>query len=168
MLWGMMSLLPHPPATPLLENLWKSSFLLSSQLSLHRSPCAAQLPCWVFSCESTTLLLWFGLPISGAHVFVFLDLIRRRISSPIYCRRVCGWYCNLKLYMSESFFFLFSHLVGLYVEFLSNLKIVLASFQNHPLIIFWSLVFKKACCYSDSLSFECGHCLHVFWPWFSA
>lgn len=66
----------HPTTTPLLENLRKSSFLLSSWLSLHRSPCAAQLPCWAFSCESPTLLFWFGLPISGAHVIVFLDLER--------------------------------------------------------------------------------------------
>ena len=39
---------------------------------------------------------------------------------------------------------------------LDNSKVISASFQNHPLIIFWSSVFKKVCCHSDSLSFECG------------
>ena len=45
---------------------------------------------------------------------------------------------------------------------LDNSKVISASFQNHPLIIFWSSVFKKVCCHSDSLSFECGPLFTLF------
>lgn len=142
---------PYHPAPGKLMKIFLPAFIPteSSQVSMCSTVALLGLLLWV-----PYLLFWFGLPVSGAHVIVFLGL--ESISSPIYCGRICGWFCNLRLYISESFFFLFSHLVGLYVEFLNNMKIIAASFQNHPLITFWSSVFKKVCCYSDSLSFECG------------
>lgn len=108
-------LLPPPPPPPYypapgkLRKIFLPAFIPteSSQVSMCSTVALLGLLLWV-----SYLLFWFGLPVSGAHVIVFLDLESK--SSPVYCGRICGWFCNLRLYISESFFFLFSQLGSLW------------------------------------------------------